>query len=97
MQNKRLAPKGKSGIPIYSGRKTPAMNGPKGPKRNPNLDRGKSFDGIDRNERAYKDRDSRYRHRGSLSRAGNHPRMSRAYSDSSLTRLPPISPGRRRS
>ena len=94
-QGKRLAPKGRSGIPIYSGRKTPSMNGLKGPKRSPNLHRGKSFDGIDRNERNYKDRDNRYRSRGSLSRAGNHPRLSRAYSDNSITRLPPISPGRR--
>ena len=94
-QGKRLAPKGRSGIPVYSGRKTPSMNGPNGPKRSPNLNRGKSFDAIDRHERNHKDRDNRYRNRGSLSRAGNHPRLSRAYSDNSLTRLPPISPGRR--
>ena len=93
IQNKRLAPKGKSGIPVYSGRKTPSMNGVKGQSRNANLNRSKSFDGIDRNDRNFKDMNNRYR--GSLSRAGNHPRMSRAYSDHSPTRLPPISPGRR--
>ena len=92
-QNKRLAAKGKSGIPVYAGRKTPSMIGQ---NKRPNLNRVKSFDKIERDERNYKERDHRYSRGGALSRAGNHPRLSRAYSDNSLTRLPPISPGRRR-
>ena len=95
-QNKRLAAKGKSGIPVYAGRKTPSMLSYTGQNKKPNLNRVKSFDKIDRDERNYKERDNRYRNGGALSRAGNHPRLNRAYSDNSLTRLPPISPGRRR-
>ena len=91
-QSKRLVPKGKSGIPVYAGRKMPSNIGYTGQNKRTALSRGKSLNKDDRN---YADRDNKYRDGRALSRAGNHPRLNRAYSDNSLTRLPPISPRRR--
>ena len=91
-QNKRLAPKVKSGIPVYAGRKMPSNISYAGKNKRSALSRGKSFSTDDRN---YAERDNKYRTDGAFSRAGNHPRLNRAYSDNSLTRLPPISPGKR--
>ena len=93
-QNKRLTPKnGKSGIPVYAGRKASSMIGYTSQTKRTNLQRGKSFDRADKQERNHND--NRYRTGGALSRAGNHSRLSRAYSHDGITRLPPISPGKR--
>ena len=95
LQNKRLAPKGKSGIPVYAGRKkiSPTISYTGQYKRSA-LSRGKSLS-KDGDGNYNIEKENKYRDNGGLSRAGNRPRLNRAYSDNSLTRLPPISPGRR--
>ena len=94
-RKKRVIPKGKSGIPVYAGhRAVSRMSHPNQNNRNV-LKRGNSYDKVDRDDRHYNTRNDRYRNSGNISRAGNHSRLSRAYSDNNITRLPPISPRKR--
>ena len=95
-RNVKLAPKGKSGIPVFTGRKTPT-NFNSGFKESRNqrspLMRGKS---LNKDEPNYARAGNKFRAGGAMSRAGNHPRLNRANSENSITRLPPISPRNRR-
>ena len=90
---KKRMPAGKSGIPVFTGRRRPSNSSNsmrRGNERGtPQMARGKSIPNGDREP------GSRYRARGAYSRAGNHPRLTRSHSDDNIPRLPPISPRRR--